>query len=119
MEISPYIINYLKQIYFCFKLCFPHTEKTIDLRRSLVTELQLSSICDDVGNFWRELGPKLEIASSKIQNLDEEYKYNRDKANFLLIMWKQQKGSEATAGRLADALESIGRKSIAERLLGK
>ena len=86
---------------------------------SVVTELQLADISDDVGTCWRELGPKLEIAASKIQNLDEEYKYNRDKANALLIMWKQKEGSHAIAGILAEALESIGRKSIAEKLLGE
>lgn len=90
----------------------------INPRTTVVTELQLADISDDVGTCWRELGPKLEIAASKIQNLDEEYKYNRDKANALLIMWKQKEASRAIAGILADALESIGRKSIAEKLLG-
>jgi len=91
----------------------------VDPRKSLVTEMQLSDISDDVGTCWRELGPKLSIAASKIHNLDEECKYNRDKANALLIIWKEQLGSGALAGHLADALESIGRKSIAEKLLGE
>jgi len=94
-------------------------EETIDPRKSIVTEMQLSDISDDVGTCWRELGPKLEIAASKIHNLDEDYSYNRDKANALLIKWKEQVGSGALAGHLADALESIGRKSIAEKLLGE
>lgn len=81
--------------------------------------MQLSDISDDVGTCWRELGPKLKIAASKIHNLDEEYRSNRDKANALLIIWKEQEGSSALAGRLADALESTGRKSIAEKLLGE
>lgn len=84
----------------------------------MVTELQLADISDDVGTCWRELGPKLKIAASKIHNLDEEYRCNRDKANALLIIWKQQEGRGATVGCLADALESIVRKSIAEKLLG-
>ena len=99
-----------------FLLC---TGEPINPRTTVVTELQLADISDDVGTCWRELGPKLEIAASKIQNLDEEYKYNRDKANALLIMWKQKEASRAIAGILADALESIGRKSIAEKLLGE
>ena len=82
----------------------------------VVTELQLSDISDDVGTCWREVGPKLLIKASKIHNLDDEYKSNRDKANALL--WKQQEGSNATVGRLADVLKSVGRRSIAERLLG-
>ena len=94
-------------------------EETIDPRWCVVTELQLSDISDDVGTCWRELGPKLRIAASKIRNLDDEYSQNRDKANALLIMWREQVGSGALAGDLADALESIGRKSIAEKLLGE
>lgn len=93
-------------------------EETIDPRKSVVTELQLSDISDDVGTCWRELGPKLKVAASKIRNLDEEYNHNRDKANSLLIIWKEQVGSGALAGHLADSLERIGRKSIAEKLLG-
>jgi len=81
--------------------------------------MQLSDISDDVGTCWRELGPKLSIAAAKIYNLDEEYSYNRDKANTLLNIWRMQVGSGALAGHLADALESIGRKSIAEKLLGE
>ena len=84
----------------------------------MVTELQLCDISDDVGTCWREVGPKLHVSSSKIHNLDEEYKSNRDKANVLLNLWKQQEGCNATVGQLADVLESIGRKSIAEKLLG-
>ena len=92
---------------------------TSDSRSAVVTELQLSDISDDVGTCWRVLGPNLKIAGSKLQNLDEEYKYNRDKANALLLLWRQQEGSRATVGRLADCLDSIGRKSIAEKLLGR
>lgn len=86
---------------------------------AVVTELQLSMISDDVGNCWRELGPRLEIAASKIRNLDEEYSTNRDKANALLIKWKEEKGSSALVGRLADHLKEIGRTDIAEKLLGQ
>ena len=85
----------------------------------MVTELQLSEISDDVGTCWRELGPKLDIPAAKIQNLDEDYRCTRDKANILLLMWQQKEGSSALAGRLADALVSIEKKGIAEKLLGK
>ncbi|PFX24977.1 hypothetical protein AWC38_SpisGene10453 [Stylophora pistillata] len=89
----------------------------IDPWASVVSELQLSDISDDVGTCWRELGPKLDISAAKIQNLDDDYRCSRDKANNLLLMWKQKEGRSAVAGRLADALESIGKKCIAEKLL--
>ena len=99
-------------------LFFTYTVE-VDSTTAVVTELQLSMISDDVGNCWRELGPRLEIAASKIRNLDEEYSTNRDKANALLIKWKEEKGSSALVGRLADHLKEIGRTDIAEKLLGK
>ena len=80
--------------------------------------MQLSEISDDVGTCWRVVGSNLLISASKIHNLDDEYKTNRDKANALLISWKQQEGSNATVGHLADVLDSVGKRSIAERLLG-
>ena len=96
-----------------------HIGEFNDPRTSVVTELQLSEISDDVGTCWRELGPKLDFPAAKIQNLDDDYRCNRDKANALLLMWKHKEGSSALAGRLADALVSIGKKRIAEKLLGK
>ena len=80
--------------------------------------MQLASISEDVGNFWRELGPVLGIPSSKIQNLDEDCRTNWDKAFSFLILWKQRGGKCATAGILSDALERIRRKTIADRVLG-
>ena len=72
------------------------------------------------GTCWRELGPKLDIPAAKIpQNLDEDFRCNRDKANALLLMWKQKEGRSAVAGCLADALLRIWKKCIAEKLLGK
>ena len=117
------ILRIHKDTFVSFLACnflnvFLLIETTTELRSAIVTELQLSDISDDVGTCWRVLGPKLEIAASKLQNLDEEYKYNRDKANALLLMWRQKEGSCATVGRLADFLVRIGRKSIDERLLG-
>ena len=91
----------------------------MDPRTSVVTELQLLDISDDVGTCWRELGRKLNISAAVVQNLDEDYLSNREKANALLLMWKQREGRSAVAGRLADALLSIGRKSIAEKLVGE
>jgi len=85
----------------------------------VVTEFQLSEISHDVGTCWRYLGPTLRIANAKLCNLDEECRTNWEKAYKLLMMWKEEKGSNALVGRLADHLKEIGRTSIAEKLLGK
>ncbi|XP_074617387.1 uncharacterized protein LOC141876602 isoform X2 [Acropora palmata] len=94
------------------------TREEVDPRRAVVSELQLSEISHDVGTCWHELGPGLKINASKIHNLDEEYKTNRDKANALLRMWKEEKGANALVRSLAYHLKEIGRTSIAEKLLG-
>ena len=66
-----------------------HTGDLNDLRTStVVTELLLSDISDDVGTWWRELGPKLDIPAAKIQKLDNDYRCSRHKANVLLLMWR-------------------------------
>ena len=85
----------------------------------MVTQRQLLDIIHDVGTCWRELGPKLDISAAEIQRLDEEYRFNREKANALLLMWKEREGRSAVGRRLADALVSIGRESIADKLLGE
>lgn len=36
-----------------------------------------------------------------------------------MIAWKHGKGRDATVGELADVLEKVGRKDIAEKLLGE
>ena len=54
-----------------------------------------------------------------MQNISEESRRNRDKAFAILIGWKRQEGRNATVGKLADVLEKVGRKDIAERLLSE
>ena len=99
----------------CFFYCY--IEKATGLRSRIVTELLLDDISDDVGTCWCKLGLKLKIGRSKIHNLGEEYRYNREKAYALLLMWKRQEGRRATVGHLSDALSSIGEKGIAEKIL--
>lgn len=110
--LSIYDKNFLIHPFFIYA-------EEVDPRTAVVSELQLSEISHDVGTCWRELGPMLGIAAAKIHNLDEEYKTNRDKANALLIMWKEENGANALVRSLADHLEEIGRTSIAEKLFGK
>ena len=100
---------------------FEHTEYCTEISRRTceVSHRQLYDIIDDVDTCWRELGPKLNISEVDVQKLDEEFPYNRNKAMTLLFMWKEREGRRAVAGLLADALLSIGRKDIAEKLLGE
>ena len=92
---------------------------TVNPRNEVVTEKQVADVSGEVGTWWRHLAPRLKIAESKIHNIDEENKGSWHKAHALLIVWKQKEGMNATVGHLADALEEIGRRRIAEKLLGE
>ena len=92
---------------------------TVNPRSEVVTQKQIVDISDEVATCWCQLGPRLKIAESKIHNIDEESRSSRAKARALLIVWKQKEGKNATVGHLADVLEKIGRRSIAEKLLGE
>ena len=92
---------------------------TVNPRNKVVTEKQVAYVSDEVWTCWRQLAPRLKIAESKIHNIDEENEGNWYKAQALLIVWKQKEGKNATVDRLADVLEKIGKRSIAEKLLGE
>ena len=88
-------------------------------RNCVVTQRQLLDIIDDVSTCWRQLRLTLDISAAEVQKLGEKNLSNRKKAKALLFMWKQREGRRAVARRLADALLNIGRKDIAEKLLGE
>lgn len=100
---------------------FEHTGRRMDPipRNCVVTQRQLLDIIDDVSTCWRQLRLTLDISAREVQKLGEKNLSNREKAKALLFMWKQREGRRAVARRLADALLNIGRKDIAEKLLGE
>ena len=113
---NPEVFSYCVSKLFWFNLLVTTTVNPIN---EVVTDSQIADISDEVGTCWRQLGPRLKIAGPKIHNIDEENGCNWSKANALLIVWKHKEGKNATVGRLANVLEKIGRRSIAEKLLGK
>lgn len=82
-----------------------------------MSEEFITDVSEDIGTCWKELGTKLNISASKIHNIDDECKRNREKASQLLLSWKQTNGHRATIGILETALIDIDRKDIAEKLL--
>lgn len=81
--------------------------------------MQLNDISEEVGNCWYNVGLSLGISAAKLENIDVEKKANREKALAMLIKWKWKEGRNATVGKLADVLEKVERKDIAEKLLGE
>ncbi|XP_078378485.1 THO complex subunit 1-like [Oculina patagonica] len=94
------------------------TPQPINAENLRLTSKHIKEIKDDVGMCWLDLGIELEIEpEAKIHALERDCNFSRDRAHKVLQMWKDQKASDATVGRLASALTKIGHKGIAEKLL--
>ena len=78
----------------------------------------MRKICDDVGTCWEDLGLELGLKWSVVSNVGDEKRKCREKAMEIICLWKQNEGKAATVKSLADALLRIGKKAIAEKLLG-
>ena len=60
----------------------------------------------------------MKLPTAEVDNIDDESKYNRDRAWKVMKRWLQMKGREATMGILADALEQMKMKNAVEKLIG-
>ena len=99
-------------------MCFTYTAKNSKLWKKVPTELQLLPIMEDLGDRWLELGIALKLKKAALSNIGDDYRYSREKARAVLWAWLEQKGRDATIGRLAVAMNQIGKKSTAQTLLG-
>ncbi|XP_022786059.1 uncharacterized protein LOC111326350 [Stylophora pistillata] len=96
----------------------PDSTEIKKLREKVVTLQGCMSIQDDAGNCWRELGAYLQIPEGELCNIEKQHRLAKDSGYAVLQSWRNRKGSDATVGCLSDAFESIGKKRIAEKLLG-
>jgi len=94
------------------------TVELLKKRTEPFTSYHLLEIKEDVGTCWEDLGQALGINLSILQNLKDDYRTNREKANEVLQIWMEKNGTDATVGCLACKLMQIGHKRIAEKLLG-
>ncbi|KAJ7363124.1 hypothetical protein OS493_011399, partial [Desmophyllum pertusum] len=92
--------------------------KNSKLWKKVPTQLQLLPIVGDLGDRWRELGIALNLENGEVCNIDGDYRHSREKALAVLCAWLQQKGRDATIGRLVVAMVKIGKKSTAQTLIG-
>lgn len=103
-----------------FLFLFFITVELLKKRTEPFTSYNLLEIKEDVGTCWEDLGQALGINLSILQNLKDDYRTNREKANEVLQIWMEKNGTDATVGCLASLckLMQIGHKRIAEKLLG-
>lgn len=91
----------------------------VDMARStVVSAMHVLEICDDIGTCWHDLGITLNLPPAILNNIDVEHPRCREKARAMLYEWIRREGSSATIQCLVDALETIEKKGIAQRLLG-
>ncbi|KAM7448799.1 hypothetical protein ABFA07_003288 [Porites harrisoni] len=73
---------------------------------------------DGIGIKWKELARVLDYKNAIIEAIEKEKGSSTKECCIdLLVRWIGREGSEATAGRLADALEKIERKNLADNLI--
>ena len=99
-------------------ICFAASSSDIPFEKTPVTDIQIWSICDEVGVDWRKLGSVLGIASSFMDNIEAHNRASRERARKLLRKWMTEEGKGATVGILIDALKKIERRDVIEKLLG-
>ncbi len=83
-----------------------------------VTGTLVLEICDDIGTCWHDLGIRLNLPTAILENINVDHRLCREKAREMLYEWIRREGRSATVGSLADALEKIGNKRVAQKLLG-
>lgn len=89
-----------------------------DARQAVVTDKLVLKICDDVGTCWEDLGIMLKLSAAAVRNLDADFRRSREKAREVLHIWMEMEGNAATVKNLERALMEIGKKAIAQKLLG-
>ena len=73
---------------------------------------------DGIGIKWKELARVLGYKNAIIEAIEKEKGSSTKECCIdLLVRWIGREGSKATAGRLADALEKIERKNLADNLI--
>lgn len=89
-----------------------------ELRKKGVTMKLAMEIKEEAGSCWQELGIELNLPEGELRNIGNDYTYSREKGFAVIQSWRDKKGRDATVGFLADALENIGKKRIADYMLG-
>ncbi len=92
-------------------------------------------ICDDVGACWHTLGIRLRLPADYLNNMEGGHRRSCEKARDMLRVWKEKSKKDcqnrdcnkkdctkkecyATVHWLVNALETIGKHQIAQKLLG-
>ena len=77
-------------------------------------------IAKELAHDWKALGRNLGIRYSELERINADFNHSvYEKACQMLSKWQKKNGRDATSNKLAEALCSIGRRDLAEKLQGK
>ncbi|XP_022792911.1 uncharacterized protein LOC111331944 isoform X2 [Stylophora pistillata] len=74
-------------------------------------------IKNEIGNFYEDLGALLGVREGDLDDIETRYSRPTEKGGAVLKNWRDREGPQATVGRLETALNRLGKKRIAVRLL--
>jgi len=81
-------------------------------------DIHVRQLPDNIGVKWKDLGRGLGFLEATIEAIEKEKgSFTKECCILLLVRWLRQKGKDATAGKLADALTRIGLKNFADKLI--
>lgn len=99
-------------------LIFSCLVRTEELRESFVTLKMATRLKKVLGSCWKDVGAFLEIFEDELDSIEKSNKSDQEKAGAMLKLWRDWKGTKATVGDLEDVCNQLGKKRIAEMLLG-
>ena len=82
------------------------------------SDIHESHLPEQIGLKWKDLARELGLIQSTIDMIENEKLHcNEECCMELLARWRRQNGTEATVGKLKEALEKIELKNVGENLI--
>lgn len=98
---------------------FAATSSGLQFEQVLINANHKELIGEEVGKHWKKLGSALGLSSGFLNNTEADHSGDCcERVQKVLEKWQQEKGSGATMEALKNALVSIKRTDVAEKLLG-
>ncbi|CAH3133679.1 unnamed protein product [Porites lobata] len=94
-------------------------QRSLDPSHQLTeSDINESQLPEQIGLKWKDLARELGFRQSTINMIEEEKRHiTKECCVEFLVQWIHNKGTEATVGKLKEALERIKLKDVAENLI--
>ena len=76
----------------------------------------LEYVSRQIGTDWKRLARKLYVSDNDIAEIEHKYRELSEKCYQVLILWKKQKGKQASKQWLIQALKDISSNLLAENI---